>query len=165
MWPDNQMRIHEHSHLPHLRACVAAAARSRASSRPRRGVRQAEGTGREARGGADATSSSLSAFLLPVPRWQRRRLAELRKSLLSLDAAADSPKASCFATTSSLVPPPWWQGCLGGFRYVELDARHDRPGSSLESRSLPLALSGFPSPETLRSRSSSVGDGGGSGGR
>jgi hypothetical protein len=54
-----------------------------------------EASRRDGAGGpwsADA-SSSLSAFPLSVPRRQRRRLAELRTSLLSLDAVADSPEA------------------------------------------------------------------------
>ncbi|CAO2194042.1 unnamed protein product [Urochloa humidicola] len=76
---------------------VGAAASSRAASGGDRAA-AAQGT--------NAASSSSTAFPPAIPRRRRHRLAELRTSLLSLDAAADSPEASCFATSSSLAPPP-----------------------------------------------------------
>jgi hypothetical protein len=64
--------------------------------------------------GAEASSPSPSSLAPSLRR--RHRLPELRKSLLSFDAATDLPEASCFivTATSSSALTLWSPACAAG---------------------------------------------------
>jgi hypothetical protein len=77
---------------------------------------------------------TVACVILPFPGQPRRH--ELRTSLLSLDAAADSPDASCTSGAREASDPWSWTPCTTGRRRRRLGARpwSWRPASVSDAR-------------------------------